>query len=373
MNVWIINPFDNLPAEGYRAERFTLMAEAFRAAGHTATHWTMDFSHALKRPRTIPPPPGVRFIHSPPYPKNICLSRLWAHRTWARNWRIAAEREPSPPDLVVVSSPPISICSQVRQYCRRRNIPYIIDVMDAWPETFERVVPRWTLAPLRRIAAANYRHASKISVVASRYLALVQNDYKTFSPVRLFYHGIATTPSPLPAPPAAARTLVYIGNMSASYDLATLLDAMRLAPEWQLHLAGSGPDESALRRIAPPNAIFHGYLSARDLRHLLSTAAAGIVPMFASSCVGIPYKLGDYAAASLPAISCLEGETRDLLSRYGAGVHYQARNASALANVLHSLSPERIASMREGMRRLARLFDASAIYPAYVEWALAAP
>ena len=48
MTVWIQNQFDNLPMEGYRKQRFWLMAEAFAAAGHRVAYWTSDFSHAKK-------------------------------------------------------------------------------------------------------------------------------------------------------------------------------------------------------------------------------------------------------------------------------------------------------------------------------------
>ena len=39
MNVWIANPFDNLPPEGARPQRYWLMARAFARAGHAVTLW----------------------------------------------------------------------------------------------------------------------------------------------------------------------------------------------------------------------------------------------------------------------------------------------------------------------------------------------
>ena len=53
MTVWIINPFDNLPMEGFRPQRYWLMARAFAKAGHKVTYWTSDFSHAFKRRRDL--------------------------------------------------------------------------------------------------------------------------------------------------------------------------------------------------------------------------------------------------------------------------------------------------------------------------------
>ena len=36
MTVWIVNPFDNLPPEGYRPQRYWLMSRAFAEAVKTA-------------------------------------------------------------------------------------------------------------------------------------------------------------------------------------------------------------------------------------------------------------------------------------------------------------------------------------------------
>ena len=78
MTVWIVNPFDNLPPEGYRPQRYWLMSRAFAEAGHQVTYWTSDFSHAHKAPRQLEQPVatgGFRLVLAPtkPYRANICL------------------------------------------------------------------------------------------------------------------------------------------------------------------------------------------------------------------------------------------------------------------------------------------------------------
>ena len=112
MTVWIINPFDNLPTEGYRPQRYWMMAEAFAAAGHDVVLWTQDWSHAKKSRREIYPSGAsfaLRFVHVPGYGRNICPERIWSHWRFARNWKAQADRTESKPHLVVVSSPPIFI------------------------------------------------------------------------------------------------------------------------------------------------------------------------------------------------------------------------------------------------------------------------
>ncbi len=390
MKVWIVNPFDNLPLEGNRPQRYWLMSRAFARAGHAVTFWTSDFSHAHKAPRVFLPEQiaklnagraenglwtvdGFRLglVPTPAYRRNICPSRLWSHRVLARRWRALAAAEETP-DVVIASSPPLGLCAAARDYCAAKGIPFVVDVMDAWPETFERVVPKFFLKPLARVARTNYRSAAAISVVAARYRELAVAAGAT-APVALFYHGIARQPAaPIPETrPANDRfTLVYAGTMGASYDLETLIEAVKSQPDVALELAGTGPKEPALRTLAADcsNIRFHGYLDEVPLRALLARGDAAVVPMFPDSCVGVPYKLADYAAAGLPVLNSLTGETADLLAQHQAGVSYTAGDAVSLVAALAELRAGECSVYRAGAARLADLFDADTVYGGYVDW-----
>ena len=200
MNVWIVNPFDNLPVEGYRPQRYWLMSEAFARAGHRVTYWTQNWSHARKDERRLTDgrtleelsaslPFTLKFVRVPGYRRNICLKRIWSHWRFAKNWAALASAATDAPDLIVVSSPPLFIGREVRRFCARTGTKYIVDIMDAWPETFERVAPRWALGWMRRLARDNYRQAAGITAVAQRYLDLAKS-YGAVSPQHLCYHGI---------------------------------------------------------------------------------------------------------------------------------------------------------------------------------------
>lgn len=389
MRVWIVNPFDNLPLEGNRPQRYWLMSRAFARAGHEVTFWTSDFSHSRKAKRVFPPAivaelaaesetsdtwhvEGFRLVAvaTPSYRRNICLARLLSHRVLARRWthRVAAE---AVPDVVIASSPPLGLCASARNYCAARNVPLVVDIMDAWPETFERVVPKFLLAPLARIARANYCGASAISVVADRYRELAESAGATV-PTRRFYHGIERGPAPDRKPRAEGGrfTLVYAGNMGASYDLETLIAAVKRENDVELELAGSGPKENILRAAAGdcPRIHFHGYLDEPSLRELLARADAAVVPMFPDSCVGVPYKLADYAAAGLPILNSLEGETASLIAEFQAGESYRAGEVPALTDALRRLRGNDMAAMRRGASELAGRFDADVVYGDYVQW-----
>ena len=204
MKIWIINPFDNLPEEGVRPQRYWLMAEAFAKAGHEVTLWTQDWSHAKKARRVLAAPSAgaprpafaLKSVPVPGYGRNICLKRIWSHWRFARNWAGMARdgaRAAAAPQMIVVSSPPLFIGREVRRFCAETGARYVIDIMDAWPETFERVAPRWALGWMRALARGNYRGAAAVTAVAQRYLDLAKS-YGATSPMLLCHHGIRLQP-----------------------------------------------------------------------------------------------------------------------------------------------------------------------------------
>lgn len=382
MTFWIVNPFDNLPPEGLRPQRYWLMARAFAQAGHKVVYWSADFSHAYKRARDVAALAGrhegfeLRLVHEPPYPKNICLRRLWSHWRFARNWLAAVRAEvkglkEQGPDVLIVSSPPLALGAAARAFCRCTGAKLVIDIQDAWPETFQRVVPRFLLLPLTRLARRNYRAADAITAVSRRYLDLAR-AYGATCPQHLCYHGIARSPnSPTPnspTPNSPTTRLAYIGNMSLSYDLATVVAVVRDRTDLSLDLAGAGPDEAALKAQAADcdRIRFHGYLDENALRELLLQSDAGIIPMFPESQVGIPGKLADYAAAGLPVVSSLLGETLDLLVRYRAGVPYVAGDRDSFSEAV-----DKVRHLEKNDRHaLAVEFDAEKLYNSYLNFVL---
>ena len=162
MTFWIVNPFDNLPPEGLRPQRYWLMAHAFAQAGHKVVYWSADFSHAYKRARDVAALEGrhegfeLRLVHEPPYSKNVCLKRLWSHWRFARNWLAAAMAEikglkgfkghrgfkglqgfkglkgvkGNGPDVLIVSSPPLALGAAARAFCRRTGAKLVIDEVE---------------------------------------------------------------------------------------------------------------------------------------------------------------------------------------------------------------------------------------------------
>lgn len=361
------------------------MAEAFARAGWQVIYWTADFNHVTKRLRemTGSPPVGIslKIVHEPPYCRNIGLKRLWSHWRWAKNWTVAAAAEGCP-DVVVVSSPPLAIVREVEKYARKRNVRVVVDVMDAWPETFERIVPRLALWPLRRIAKANYLGADAITTVADAYLELAAG-YGFTGPAHRFYHGIRMEntgrhptercDSGVESSKNSKIKMVYAGSLGKTYDLATAMEAVALLDGVELSVAGRGEREKMLRCLADEPRFagkisFVGCLGDSELSAFLASGDIGLVPMAPESCVGVPYKLADYSRAGLAVASSLGGESARLAARYGAGEPYTAGDAGSLADAVRRIIP-RLDQAKSGSLEMARReFDAETIYSEYVDF-----
>ena len=375
MTVWIENPFDNLPAEGFRPQRYWLMAEAFARAGHDVTLWTSDFSHAKKAPRTlskVEAPFRLMLVKTPPYSGNVSFRRIASHRAYAANWLADARaeaKESGKPDVIIISMPPLSTADAALAMKKEFGAKIVVDVMDAWPETFERLFPAplkflsaIALLPLRRAAKRAYRGADLVTGVCDAY-----GDIARASGARgyaRFYHGIDTSKARGANTQRQPLSFVYAGNFGRGYDLSAAIKAVLENENATLDIAGAGEREAEWRALAAhsPRIRFHGYLSGDELDKLLDSASIGIIPLSDDTFVGLPYKLGDYAAHNLRMVTSLRGECAAILEKHSAGAVYDAKDANSFMAAAKKVQ----ASMPDFASLLSEL-DAEKIYASYVD------
>ena len=375
MTVWIENPFDNLPAEGFRPQRYWLMAEAFAKAGHAVTLWTSDFSHAKKAPRIlskVEAPFRLKLIKTPPYSGNVSFKRIASHRAYAANWLADARaeaKESGKPDIIIISMPPLSTADAALTMKKEFGAKIVVDVMDAWPETFERLFPAplkfisaIALLPLRRAAKRAYRGADLVTGVCDAYSDIARaNGAREYA---RFYHGIDTSKvrgANVQRPPLS---FVYAGNFGRGYDLSAAIKAILENEDATLDIAGAGEREAEWRALAAhsPRIRFHGYLSGDELDNLLDKSSIGVIPLSDDTFVGLPYKLGDYAAHNLRMVTSLRGECAAILERHNAGAVYDAKDPSsfmAAAKKVQASTPDFASLLSE--------LDAEKIYATYVD------
>ncbi|MEI6257328.1 MAG: glycosyltransferase family 4 protein [Planctomycetota bacterium] len=426
LSFWFVNPFDDIPGEGLPPLRYWSLARVLAARGHDVTWWTSTWSHRRKAPRTTPfriqdeEGFAVRLVAVRPYMKNVSLARLASHRDFGRTFeRLANEAiaagQLERPDLILASLPPLEGPEAAARLAKRLDANLVVDLMDIWPETFERLLPgppwlRRILSPLflGRMAArrrALLEGADAVSSSAHGFLDAIPEATAGDKPRHVCHLGawvaefpppprmIAEVPfpqsSPLPmaavgllsvAPSPAPLACIYSGTLEAGQDLDTLISAAgQLTAERVsaiIHVAGTGRMEPTLRKAAAGirgscTVQVHGLLDRGAYVRLLGQCDVGLVLVKPESLVAVPYKVCDYSAAGLAIVNSLPGELERFVTEYQAGVAYQCGNSQSLARAIAGLAANRprLLEMRQGSRRLAeREFDREKTYSRFADW-----
>jgi glycosyltransferase involved in cell wall biosynthesis len=417
LTVWLFNPFDDIPGEGLPPLRYWTLARVLAGRGHDVTWWTATWSHRRKAIRSAPlgirddEGFAVRLVAVRPYEKNVSLARLGSHRDFGKTFERLADESISSgqlerPDIILASLPPLDAPEAAARLARKLDATFVLDAMDVWPETFERLLPgpaflRRLVAPLllggmqrRRqalvdaadaVSAATRTYADAFlagsSTAMPRHVCYVGAYLQEFpAPPRLVNHVPAADGGPPPAADAAPIECVYAGTLEAGQDLDVLAAAARhLAASGvrgTIHVAGTGRLEPALRRAAAGvsgsfRMQVHGLLPRQAYVQLLSRCDVGMVCVKPESLVAVPYKACDFAAAGLALVNSLPGELQSLIDEHHAGVAYTAGDATSLARAISGLAADRdrLAELRQGARRLAAAeFDRERTYARFADW-----
>lgn len=138
-----------------------------------------------------------------------------------------------------------------------------------------------------------------------------------------------------------AFTFLYVGRLAPEKNVAVVIRAFaklleRVRPDAiRLVIAGSGPDEAALRESAPPGTVFLGNLDrTRDLPALYATADAFV---FASTTETLGLVVLEAMASGLPVLATPAGGVAEFLRDGVNGLAFAANDADGLAHRMHQL------------------------------------
>jgi glycosyltransferase involved in cell wall biosynthesis len=343
------------------ANRIAAMAHAFAEAGHDVRVYTgmPSFPDGV----VAEPYRGRRHVVESDGP--VTVERVWAYAAGTSvpgnrvlNWasvalgiarRIVAVKEKY--DVVVVSSPPVTLAVPALLAAFAHGAPLVVDVRDVWPEIAVSMgswKPGSRLARIvGRVADALYARAALVTCVtetARRQIVargvrpakvlLAPNGFDPIAPAD------AAALSPLPG----VRDVVYVGNMGLATGLDVVLDAavlLRADATVRFVLIGGGADAARLRARAAreqlANVVFTGPLPRADALRALADATLTVVPLIATIADSLPTKLFDAMLVGTPVVLSAAGEARVLVERADAGIAVTPGDAPALAEGIRTL------------------------------------
>lgn len=402
MLVWLFNPYGPIPGEAWRPYRFALLGEALAARGHEVVWWTSSFAHHGKRQRAagwedraIAPGFRIRLVPTPAYDSHVGLGRIRRDLVFGRAAQARGLGEQAA-DLVVSAESPLQYGYGGLRLAEALSVPYVVDVMDLWPELFDVVIPeplrrasRLAFAPIYHDRARRWRRASAMTALSARYAEVAKEVRAGIAgpPVSTFYNGVdiagmraQAEAVPLDALPDGARreegitTLVFAGTLGENYDIPVLLQAVARARSMgarvRLLVAGHGPMLSQVKAAAAESSEAVRYLGQLDqavLAAVYRQADIGVCAYGPQSNVGMPDKLYDYTAGGLSVLNSLPGEVEALVRDEGIGRQYWAGDVASLAAAIGELAadPVTCAAMARRSQDAASRFDQAVQYPAF--------
>jgi len=246
---------------------------------------------------------------------------------------------------------------------RWTGAPLVLDVVDLWPEsvTASGLLNRpWIVSTIRWVAKRIYGAASHVNVVTEGFR---QNLIAMGVPERklsVIENWMPTATYSLAEPDVAFAqqfdledkfVVMYAGNMGASQDLHTVLDAAKLLrdqPDIRFALVGGGLQHEELsRRIADEqltNVILPGRFPPEKMPGMYAFASVLLVHLKPDSLsdVSIPSKTFAYMASGRPVLMAVRGDGAEFLQKNQFGVTAEPSNPASLAEAvlkLRDMSP----------------------------------
>ena len=283
----------------------------------------------------------------------------WASVAAGTTLRLLLRRTPL--DVLIVSSPPITLVVPALIGAFRHRAALVADIRDVFPEV-AITMGMWrresAIARAVRFAAdAFYRTARTVVCVTESAREEIRARHVDDGKLVVAPNGFDRVS---PEGKALARrddefVLAYVGNMGLATGLDVVLDAARSLQadrRFRFVLVGGGADarrlEDRTRVEGLRNVEFLGVRARADAMRILIDADACVIPLKKEIHDSLPTKMFDAMALGRPIVLSASGEARTLLQRANAGIAADPENGEALAAAIRELAADPQAASRYG-------------------------
>lgn len=362
--------------KGY--SRFRYIGDFLSDAGYQVDLITTTFQHWEKAQRNLDEIKkenykfNLKFIYEPGYKKNIDLRRIRSHRIAAKNLRQLLEKE-GDYDLIYCEIPPNDVALAAAEYAKSKDIPFVPDVNDLWPEAMRMVLDIPVISdilfyPLLRDAEKVYSLVSGIIGTSDEYRDRPLKKQKLNVPKKTVYVGneIAEFDAgvekygPQINKNEGEFWVSYAGTIGTSYDIKTMVLAgkellNRGKNQIKIKILGGGPLKEELETLAKEqectNVEFVGYAPYPKMAAYLAKSDILVNSFVKKAPQSIVTKIGDYLAAGKTMINtCMSPEFRNKVEHDGFGINIMPEDVKILADAIEKLYEDETGRIEMGKR-----------------------
>ena len=300
------------------------------------------------------------------------------------------------PDVVIASSPQLLVGLSGWFIAFARQLPFVFEVRDLWPESLtavgvgdENSLLHHTLAAVAKFL---YRRSDRIVVVTPAFKDhLMRLWHVPEEKISIVENGVETdlfSPAPPQANHALRQELAaegkflvgYIGTMGMAHGLETLLDAAQQLQQQNSNvhflLVGEGAEKERIKTLAHSRGLsnlrFLDQQPREKIPAFISASDACLVLLKKTDVFKtvIPTKMLEFMSCSRPVILGVDGQARQIVEEAGAGIVIEPENADALVRAIQQLSanPELGTALgQKGREYILRSFSRAHTAEKYIE------
>lgn len=363
--------------------RFYYMAKLFAEAGFDVDIITSNFQHFKKEYRDIEKireqnyPFHIEFIEVPKYNKNLDLRRIYSNSVAKKKIGEYFAQHGDKYDAVYCTVPANDIAAEVSEYCKKKNIPFIVDIEDLWPEAMTMafnvpVISSIAFYPFMRDAERVYKNANAVIGTSDEYTNRAFKNRECDIPYQTVYVGCDLEKfdggvlefSPDIEKGEEEFWVSYAGSIGASYDIETLVLAAkeienRGYENIKFKIMGTGPKLEEVKSLVAEqkckNVSVMGYVEYPRMAANLTKSDVTVNSFVKGAPQSIVNKIGDYLASGCAMINTLENnEFIAMVNREKFGVNVEPENVKVLADAVEKFYKDR--ALCAEMGRTARAF-----------------
>jgi glycosyltransferase involved in cell wall biosynthesis len=280
------------------------------------------------------------------------------------------------PDVIIASSPQLLVGLAGWWLSFARQIPFVFEVRDLWPESLTAVgigdKDSWLHHGLAFVARFLYERADRIVVVTPAFKEHLIDRWRVpAEKISVVENGVETELF-TPAPPAANQALrqqlsaegkvlaCYIGTIGNAHGLETLLEAAAQLQHQNSNvlflLVGEGAEKEHIKALAQSRGLANVHFLDQQPREkipaLISASDACLVLLKKTDVFKtvIPTKMLEFMSCARPVIVGVDGQARQIVEESGAGLAIAPEDAEALVRAVNDLAANRELGTAMGLK-----------------------
>ncbi len=354
MKVCIVSCFD------WYKERLKYVKEVFEKNGHEVLYFTSDFEHISKH--YVKKLPGVNYIHTKAYDKNLSIGRILSHIDFAR--KVYQELENRKPDCIYALVPPNSVAKVVAKYGKKySNTRIFFDVIDMWPESMPFNKENWLFhVPYKMWQGIRDKYIHQADIVFTECDFYQEHIKTVVTPDKLqTLHLVKDILQKVDDSKEAFEGIIfaYLGSINNILDIdgiCSILSKLVKRRPVKVRLIGVGETKAVfierLKMLGVDVADEGAIYEETEKNRILHQCDFGLNMMKKGTYVGLTTKSIDYFSAGLPVLNNIAGDTEHLVEKYDAGFNVRKQPEDMLITQLVELSAERKEQLHQNAFRL---------------------